>query len=97
MKAKYIDPELKDFINGIPKPIEKEVGYSFDIAKRILDVLHKKGWSRSDLAKATGKRESEITRWLSGTHNYTIRTIALIESALGEEIISVKRYRRSQS
>lgn len=28
--------------------------------------------SRADLAKATSKRESEITRWLSGTHNYTI-------------------------
>ncbi|MBP5690734.1 MAG: hypothetical protein J6W99_01240, partial [Bacteroidaceae bacterium] len=31
------------------------------------------------------------TKWMSGTHNFTMRTIAEIEVALGEEIISVKQ------
>ena len=30
---------------------------------------------------------------MSGTHNFTMRTIAEIEVALGEEIISVKKSR----
>ena len=31
---------------------------------------------------------------MSGTHNFTIRTISFIETVLGEDVITVKRYRR---
>ena len=46
------------------------------------------------MAKATGKKNTEISKWLSGQHNFTIATIARIEAALGEDILSVKRYRK---
>ena len=31
---------------------------------------------------------------MSGTHNFTIRTISFIETVLGEDVIVVKKYRR---
>ena len=34
-----------------------------------------------------GKTETEVSRWLSGTHNMTVATIAKISTALGCEII----------
>ena len=34
-----------------------------------------------------GKTETEVSRWLSGTHNFTIATIAKITKVLGEAII----------
>lgn len=92
-KVYYIDPMLKEELEKVPPVIRKEVGFSFDIAKRIHDILEKKHWSQVDLAKATGKKTPVVTRWMSGTHNFTMRTIAEIEVALGEEIISVKKSR----
>ena len=88
-KIKYIDPDFKKELELINPAVRKEVGLSFDIAKRISDLLAAKSWTQADLARATGKKAPLITRWLSGTHNFTIQTIAEIESALGAPVISV--------
>lgn len=90
-KFKYIDPEFKDALEKTNPAIRKEVGFSFDIAKRISDVLAAKHWTQADLARATGKKASLVSRWLSGTHNFTIQTIAEIENALGASIITVSK------
>ena len=92
-KVYYIDPMFKEALEKVPPVIRKEVGFSFDIAKRIYDILKKKGWTKTDLAKATGKKTPVVTKWMSGTHNFTMRTIAEIEVALGEEIITIKQYK----
>lgn len=42
---------------------------------------------QKDLARLMRKNESEISKWLSGTHNFTLRTIASISEALGEDIL----------
>jgi transcriptional regulator with XRE-family HTH domain len=39
-----------------------------------------------------GKTETEVSRWLSGTHNLTMATICKISAALGEKIIGVPTY-----
>lgn len=93
-KTRYIDPNYKESLEQVRPAIRKEVSYSFDIAKRINDILERKRCSQADLARATGKKTSLVCRWLSGTHNFTIRTIAEIEAALGEDIISVKQNHR---
>lgn len=89
----YIDPEFKEALEHISPAIRKEVGLSFGIARRISDLLTAKHWTQADLARATGKKASLVSRWLSGTHNYTIQTIAEIESALGASIITVNKTR----
>jgi transcriptional regulator with XRE-family HTH domain len=35
------------------------------------------------------KRESEISKWMRGTHNFTIDTLVAIERVLGEPILYV--------
>lgn len=92
-KVYYIDPMFKEALEKVPPVTRREADFSFGIAKRINDILKKKGWSKTDLAKATGKKTPVVTKWMSGTHNFTMRTIAEIEVALGEEIISVKKSR----
>lgn len=92
-KITYINPEFQEMLDFVPKHIGRKVDLSFDIAKRIYDVLKRKGWSQADFAKAAGKKEAEISKWMSGHHNFTIGTIAFIESVLDEGIISVKQYR----
>ncbi len=92
-KVYYIDPMFKEALEKVPPVTRREVDFSFGIAKRINDILKKKGWSKTDLAKATGKKTPVVTKWMSGMHNFTMRTIAEIEVALGEEIITVKQYK----
>lgn len=90
-KVKFIDSEYKRLLEKVNPAIRKEVGYSFDIARRINDLLIKRHWSQADLARKLGKPKSLVSRWLSGTHNFTIQTIAEIETALGYPIISVRK------
>ncbi|MBE6229702.1 MAG: helix-turn-helix domain-containing protein [Bacteroidales bacterium] len=47
----------------------------------------------ADFARAAGKKEAEISKWMSGQHNFTIRTIAKIENVLGDKILHVKQFR----
>ena len=92
---KYIDPLFQEMLNQVPKQKRRESELSYGIARRIHEVLQRKGWSQADLARATGKRESIVSRWMSGTHNFTIQTLSEIETALGEDILSVRQYRRT--
>lgn len=69
--------------------VKKRVGMSFMIVDRIHSILEDKGMKQKDLAVLLGKKESEISKWMRGTHNFTIDTIAGIENALGEPILEV--------
>jgi len=90
----YVDPTIKGALDAVPDKTRKEVDYTFKIALRIHEILVRKNWTQADLAKATNKKESLVCLWLSGRHNFTIRTIAEIEAALGEDIITIKHYRK---
>jgi transcriptional regulator with XRE-family HTH domain len=82
---------LKKSIAGVPENIGRKVDLSFDIVDRIHEILERQGKTQKDLAIALGKKESEISKWMRGTHNFTIETIAKISVALGEDIITVAR------
>lgn len=65
------------------------VDLSFRIVDRIHEILQEKKLKQKDLASLLGKKESEISRWMRGTHNFTIDTLISIEDVLGEPIIEV--------
>ena len=48
--------------------------------------------SQKDLARRLGKTETEVSRWLSGTHNLTMATICKISAALDAEVVKVADY-----
>ena len=64
---------------------------------KIEAIRKEQGIRQEEFAKAMGKRDSEISKWLGGGHNFTIATITKIEAVLGEDIISVKKYRKPVS
>lgn len=45
--------------------------------------------TQKEFAKKMNKTEVEVSRWLSGTHNFTLKTIAKITAVLGESIVII--------
>ena len=74
---------------GIPAEQKAQFELSFAIADRIDAILKSKGMSQKQFAQLLGKRESEISKWLTGRHNFTLQTIAKIETALGCKLIDI--------
>lgn len=70
-----------------PPDIRRQVDLSVQIANRLYELLEKKGLNQKELAKRLGKTETEVSRWLSGTHNLTLATIAKLSVVLEDDII----------
>ena len=77
VRRRYLTPE-----------IQKQVDMQVMIANRIYELLEQKGMSQKDLAQKLGKTETEVSRWLCGTHNLTMATIAKIAIALDDDLIT---------
>lgn len=71
-----------------PLEMNKQVDMCVSIANRVYEILEERGMSQKDFAKLLGKTETEVSRWLSGTHNITLATIAKMAVALSDDIIT---------
>lgn len=76
-----------EFVASIPEDVKREVDLAFAINDRIHALLGSSGMTQRELAQKMGKKESEVSKLLSGTHNFTMRTLAKLEAALGGDII----------
>ncbi|WP_018621146.1 helix-turn-helix domain-containing protein [Spirosoma luteum] len=79
-------------LNNIPVDpiIERFIELSYGVSERIIRLLDEKGLLQRDLALKLGKKDSEVSKWLQGNHNLTLKTIATIEIALNEKLIKVQ-------
>ncbi len=59
------------------------------LAVRIDEAIKTRGLKRKDFAKALGKTPSEISKWLSGTHNFTSDTLFDIERVLNIKLMEL--------
>lgn len=75
--------------NGKPE-IEKLVEKNMAIAHKIHQMLQERGLKPANLARLLNKKPSEISKWLTGTHTFTTKTITKIETVLGEDIIYIE-------
>lgn len=82
-----INPIMQSVREATPPDIRRQVDLSVQIANRLYELLEKKGLSQKELAKRLGKTETEVSRWLSGTHNLTLATIAKLSVVLDDDII----------
>lgn len=80
---------LREILSNITPEERVEARLSVQISNRLNFLMKEKGLSKKQLADAIGKRPSEITRWLSGEHNFTISTLAMLSSFFGQPVITV--------
>ena len=88
---KIYSPILQEAHDSIT-PLERAAfDLNFSISEKIYQVITEKGISKRELARMTGKKESEVSRWFAFGHNFTCKTIALIQEALGVAIIEIAK------
>jgi transcriptional regulator with XRE-family HTH domain len=80
---------FEEIRKSTPKGVDLFLTRSFDIVDRIHEILNARNLDQKDLAVLLNKKESEISKWMSGTHNFTIKTLLKIEEALEASIIKV--------
>ena len=87
MKTAFDD--YKKIMDSIPTKIHMEVDMEMAVSNRIYELMTQRGLSKAEFARLIGKRPCEITKWLSGQHNFTLATLAMLSSFFGQPIITV--------
>lgn len=94
MKTAFDD--YNNIVASIPQEVHAEVDMEVALSDRIYNLMTKRGLTKAEFARAIGKRPCEITKWLSGQHNFTIKTISMLSVFFGEPLVSVvKKERKS--
>lgn len=82
---------LSDILSSISPNEAKRVENKMMLAAKIDEAMKAKGWKKKDLMQAMGKKnQSEITRWLSGTHNFTCDLLTDLGVVLGNDFLNLE-------
>lgn len=88
--------DFKGVVSRIRSRIKPEnklyIKKNLAISERIIYILEQKGWSQEYFAEQLGIKTSEVSKWISGLHNITLKNITKMESVLGEDIIITKKH-----
>lgn len=90
MKAReFNSPLLQELMDEVT-PVEMEqTNVKMQLAANIEDLIRSKGWSKTRFALELNKTQPEISKWLSGAHNFTVETLVQISQVLGVEIAAL--------
>lgn len=85
LKSALISSLLKEI-----DPLEQsKADAKMEISAKIAQAMDSKKWKKKDLLHAVGKiNPSIITKWLSGTHNFTTETLVELEHALNIRLLN---------
>jgi ribosome-binding protein aMBF1 (putative translation factor) len=78
---------LNQFFSVSDKDEHAKIEKNMLLATRIENAIKEKGYNKVQFAAAMKVQPSVITKWLSGTHNFTLDTLFDIEQELGISII----------
>ncbi|MCR5333940.1 MAG: helix-turn-helix transcriptional regulator [Bacteroidaceae bacterium] len=78
-------------ILDIPDDVKREVALSYAVADRIYELMKKAGMTQKEFAKKIGKSESEISAWMTGRHNFTLKTLSKVSSVFGVDVVTVPK------
>jgi len=74
--SEHGDAEINQFIDK-----------NLAIVEKVRKYLKAEGISGQKFADMMGKKPSEVSKWLSGNHNLTLKIIIKMECTLGIELI----------
>ncbi|MCC6582771.1 MAG: helix-turn-helix transcriptional regulator [Chitinophagales bacterium] len=77
------NPIIKKILEETPQVRKLQIENRMDLSFRIYNLIKSKGYTSSSFAKKMNRNASEISKWTSGTHNFTIDTLTEIACHLG--------------
>jgi transcriptional regulator with XRE-family HTH domain len=86
-------PEFQQTVDSMPAENRIFVDRSLEIADYIHYLMDQAGLKQKDLAEKLGKSEAEVSKWLGGMHNYTLRSLSKLEAALSCPIVVTPKQR----
>ncbi|QXP69199.1 helix-turn-helix transcriptional regulator [Polaribacter sp. R2A056_3_33] len=87
-KENILDTWLEENQNA---EIDRFIERNLEITQKVCVILKQRGIKKIEFAKMLNKKPSEITKWLSGLHNLTLKSITKMEVALGVDLMNPER------
>ncbi|UPS90470.1 helix-turn-helix transcriptional regulator [Bizionia sp. M204] len=84
-KENILDNWLEENKNS---EIDRFIERNLEITQKVCVILKTRGIKKNEFAKMLDKKPSEITKWLSGLHNLTLKSITKMEVALGVNLMN---------
>lgn len=85
---------LSELLENISQKEQAKTDKKMILATKIVNAIKAKGLKKSEFAEQMAKVPSEISKWLSGTHNFTIDTLMDIEKELSINLIDISNRNR---
>lgn len=82
---------FQKILDETPKDVDLFVHWYTDLLVRINQLLREKKINQKELAEKMDKKPSEISKWLNGEHNFTLRSLAKLSVELGEPLLEVPK------
>lgn len=82
---------FQEILDETPEDVEIFVRLYADLVVRINQLLRENNISKKELAEKMDKKPSEISKWLGGEHNFTLRSLAKLSAELGEPLLEVPK------
>ena len=87
-KAREYDSQLlQNLLSEITPEEHERTLKQMMMSARIEDGIIAKGWSKGEFAKRIDQTPSTISKWLSGSHNFTLDTLTDIQRVLGIQLL----------
>ena len=92
----YSSSLIEELLKGISPEEQERTNKRMFLAACIDDGIKAKGWKKKDFAIAMSKTPSEISKWLSGTHNFTADTLFDIERVLDIRLFQTEEQQKPE-
>lgn len=93
----YNSTEIDDIFGLISNEEQEKIDMKMRLAAKISDGIQAKGIKKGELARLLHqKNQSVVTKWLSGTHNFTSDTLFDLQKVLGIDLINLDEKTRSE-
>ena len=83
-KKNILDNWLKE--NQNPE-VDRFIERNLEITQKVCVILKKRNIKKNEFAKMLNKKPSEVSKWLSGLHNLTLKSITKMEVALNVDLM----------
>jgi ribosome-binding protein aMBF1 (putative translation factor) len=85
----YSSPLIKELSDAITLQEQEQTDYKMKLAAKIYKAMKALDMTQTQFAESMNKPISLISRWMSGTHNFTVDTLVDIQRILGISLLDL--------